>query len=165
MPIPTANEALTLQTLFLLFNSKGSSSKCCSSVGLFDTSLSSGWLFSVFRRMVTCSTMFFLTRQSIRTTNRLERSSWTFLLFRSHQRARSSYHHHVIGVAPPTSPSDEEHHQTPMGFNPFWCVTCHTNEGAARTISIAILSWTSTAIDCSCFGIHLPQFYNHVLSL
>ena len=26
---------------------------------------------------------------------------------------------HVIGVAPPTSPSCEEHHQTPIGFNPF----------------------------------------------
>ena len=24
----------------------------------------------------------------------------------------------MIGVAPPTSPSDEEHHQTPIGFNP-----------------------------------------------
>ena len=29
------------------------------------------------------------------------------------------YSSHVIGVAPPTSPSDEEHHQTPIGFNPF----------------------------------------------
>ena len=29
------------------------------------------------------------------------------------------YLSHVIGVAPPTSPSEEEHHQTSIGFNPF----------------------------------------------
>ena len=40
------------------------------------TFLCSGWLFSVFRRMATCSTMFFLTCQSIRTTDRLLKSSW-----------------------------------------------------------------------------------------
>ena len=40
-------------------------------------------------------------------------------LFRSHQRTRSLYPSRVIEVAPPTSPSDGEHHQTPIGFNPF----------------------------------------------
>ena len=79
------------------------------------------FLFSVFRRMVTCSTMLFLTFltcQSIRTTNRFEKSSWNFWV-RLHQRARSVYLSHVIGVAPPTSPFEEEHHQTSIGFNPF----------------------------------------------
>ena len=80
MPILRAMEAVTLQNLFLLFNSKGSSSKCCSSVGLCDTSPCSVWVFSVFRRTVTCSTRFFLACQSIRTTIRLEHSSWQMLL-------------------------------------------------------------------------------------
>ena len=85
-----------------------------------------------------------------------------YFLFRSHQRTWSLYPSRVIGVAPPTSPSDEEHHQTPIGFNPFG-VSLATHEGAAKTISIAILSWKSNAINCSCFGIHLPHCHNEVL--
>ena len=144
MPILRAMEAVTLQNLFLLFNSKGSSSKCCSSVGLCDTSLCSGWVFSVFRRMVTCSTRFFLTCQSIRTTIRLENSSWKMLL--------------SITPASTVCVSFSRDWMSPM-----WCVTCHTNGRAAETIGIAILSWRSDAIHCSCFDIHLPHSHTDVL--
>ena len=104
MPIPTAKEALTLQTLFLLFNSKDSSSKCCSSVGLCDTSLAVGYsrCFGEWSPAARCS-----SDTSVNPDHKsFGKKFLDIFLFRSHQRARSLYHPHVIGVAPPTSPSD-----------------------------------------------------------
>ena len=101
-------------------------------------------LFSVFRRMVTCSTRFFLTCQPIRTTIRLENSSWQMLL--------------SITPASTVCVSFSRDWMSPM-----WCVTCHTNERAAETIGIAILSCRSDAIHCSCFDIHLPHSHNDAL--
>ena len=157
MLILKAKEALTLQTLFLLFNSKGSSSKCCSSVGLCDTSLCSGWVSAnghLFHDV--------LSDTSVNPDHKsFGKKFLDIFLFRSHQRPRSLHHPHVIGVAPPTSPSDEEHHQTPMGFNSFGASLATPKKELLRP-----------SASPSCLGHPMPstvpasasisQFYNHV---
>ena len=91
MPTLRAMEALTLQTLFWLFNTQGSSSKCCSSVALCDTLPCSGWLFLVFSAK---SHLFHdvLSDMSVNPDHKsFVKKVPGFLLFRSHQRARSLY--------------------------------------------------------------------------